>query len=118
MIEESWIYNPIDILLRHEEEYRQDFDDIANMYVTSSGTGARIPLRQVARIVPEWQTGKIVRRNGVRTITVRSEAQMGSVLSVGLIFGMVLTLIIVPVMYYLSMKPSPKKLKRNITLSL
>lgn len=27
--------------------------------------------------MPEWQTGKIVRRNGVRTITVRSEAQMG-----------------------------------------
>lgn len=69
--------NPVDILLRHEEEYRKDFDDIANMYVTSSVTGARIPLRQVAKIVPEWQTGKIVRRNGVRTITVRSEAQMG-----------------------------------------
>ncbi len=69
--------NPIAILLRHEEEYRANFDDIANIYITSSITGAKIPLRQVAKIVPEWQTGKIVRRNGVRTITVRSEAQMG-----------------------------------------
>jgi len=69
--------NPIDILLRHEEEFRKDFDDIANIYITSSVTGARVPLRQVARVVPEWQTGKIIRRNGVRTITVRSEAQMG-----------------------------------------
>jgi multidrug efflux pump subunit AcrB/outer membrane protein TolC len=69
--------NPIDILLRHEAKYREDFDDIANIYITSSVTGARVPLRQVAKVVPEWQTGKIVRRNGVRTITVRSEAQMG-----------------------------------------
>lgn len=69
--------NPIEILLRHEEEYRKNFDDIANIYITSSSTGARVPLRQIAKIVPEWQTGKIVRRNGVRTITVRSEAQMG-----------------------------------------
>jgi multidrug efflux pump subunit AcrB/outer membrane protein TolC len=69
--------NPIEILLRHDAEYRENFDDIANIYITSSITGARIPLRQIAKIIPEWQTGKIVRRNGVRTITVRSEAQMG-----------------------------------------
>jgi multidrug efflux pump subunit AcrB/outer membrane protein TolC len=69
--------NPIEILFRHEEKYRKDFDDIANIYITSSATGARVPLRQIATIVPEWQTGKIIRRNGVRTITVRCEAQMG-----------------------------------------
>ncbi|MBI9091075.1 MAG: efflux RND transporter permease subunit [Desulfobacterium sp.] len=69
--------NPIKIILRHEEKYRKDFDDISNIYITSSVTGARVPLRQIAKIVPEWQTGKIIRRNGIRTITVRSETQMG-----------------------------------------
>jgi len=69
--------NPIDIFLRFDKESRMDFDDIGNAYVTSPATGAAVPLRQIAKLVPEWQTGKIRRRNGVRTLTVRSEAQMG-----------------------------------------
>lgn len=69
--------NPVDIFLRFDQESRMDFEDIANAYVTSPATGAAVPLRQIARLVPEWQTGKIRRRNGVRTLTVRSEAQMG-----------------------------------------
>ncbi len=69
--------NPVDILFRLDEESRKNFDDIGNMYVTSPSTGARVPLRQIATLVPEWQTGKIRRRNGIRTLTVRSEAQMG-----------------------------------------
>ena len=36
-------------------------------------------------------------------------APMGAVLAVGLIFGMMLTLLIVPVMYYLAMKPAKTK---------
>ncbi|MDX2453156.1 efflux RND transporter permease subunit [Desulfosarcina sp.] len=69
--------NPIDIFLRFDKESRTDFDAIGNAYVTSPATGAAVPLRQIAKLVPEWQTGKIRRRNGVRTLTVRSEAQMG-----------------------------------------
>jgi multidrug efflux pump subunit AcrB len=69
--------NPVDIFLRFDKESRMDFDDIGNAYVTSPATGAAVPLRQIAKLVPEWQTGKIRRRNGVRTLTVRSEAQMG-----------------------------------------
>ncbi len=69
--------NPIDIFLRFDKENRMDFDDIGNSYVTSPTTGAAVPLRQIAKLVPEWQTGKIRRRNGVRTLTVRSQAQMG-----------------------------------------
>lgn len=69
--------NPVDIVLRFDEENRRDFDDISNAYVTSPSTGAAVPLRQIAKLVPQWQTGKIRRRNGVRTLTVRSETQMG-----------------------------------------
>jgi multidrug efflux pump subunit AcrB len=32
-------------------------------------TGARVPLREVATLKPEWQESRIIRRNGVRTIT-------------------------------------------------
>ncbi|MBW2326933.1 MAG: efflux RND transporter permease subunit, partial [Deltaproteobacteria bacterium] len=69
--------NPVDIFFRFDKESRMDFNDISNAYVTSPATGAAVPLRQIAKLVPEWQTGKIRRRNGVRTLTVRSEAQMG-----------------------------------------
>ncbi len=69
--------NPIDILLRLEEDKRKDFEDINNIYVTSPVTGGRIPLRQIAKLVPEWQTGKIRHRNGIRTLTIQSESQMG-----------------------------------------
>ncbi len=68
---------PIDILLRLDEKRRNDFQDINNIYVTSPVTGGTIPLRQIAKVVPEWQTGKIRHRNGIRALTVQSEAQMG-----------------------------------------
>jgi multidrug efflux pump subunit AcrB len=35
-------------------------------------TGAKVPLAAVATLTPEWQPGRIVRRNGVRTLTVRA----------------------------------------------
>jgi multidrug efflux pump subunit AcrB len=40
-------------------------------------TGANVPLRQIADIIPEWQAGKIMHRNGVRTLTVQSELAEG-----------------------------------------
>jgi outer membrane protein TolC len=35
-------------------------------------TGAKVPLTAVASFTPDWQPGRIVRRNGVRTLTVRA----------------------------------------------
>ena len=35
-------------------------------------TGARVPLDSIATVSPVWDPGRIVRRNGVRTLTVRS----------------------------------------------
>jgi multidrug efflux pump subunit AcrB len=67
----------VDILLRLDESSRQSFDDIRDAYVTSPVTGAKVPLRQIATLAPAWETGRIVRRNGVRTITVRSLFQEG-----------------------------------------
>jgi len=35
-------------------------------------TGARVPLNSIATVSPVWDPGRIVRRNGVRTLTVRA----------------------------------------------
>ncbi|BBO81054.1 multidrug transporter AcrB [Desulfosarcina ovata subsp. sediminis] len=69
--------NPVGILLRLDKDLRGTFDDIDNTYLTSPVTGARVALRQLATLEPEWQMGRIRRRNGVRTLTVRSETQLG-----------------------------------------
>jgi multidrug efflux pump subunit AcrB/outer membrane protein TolC len=67
----------VDITFRLGEGERQRFDDIAGAYVTSEVTGARVPLAQVASLTPVWEASRIVRRNGLRTLTVRSRAADG-----------------------------------------
>ncbi|MBS1641574.1 MAG: efflux RND transporter permease subunit [Bacteroidetes bacterium] len=69
--------NPVDIVLRLDDNSRQNTTNLENMYVSSPATGANVPLRQIATISPEWQTGKIMHRNGVRTLTVQSETVSG-----------------------------------------
>jgi multidrug efflux pump subunit AcrB/outer membrane protein TolC len=68
----------IAVTLRLEPELRQSFSDIGSTYVMSPVTGARVPLDSIADISAVWDPGRIVRRNGVRTLTIRSGAQGGS----------------------------------------
>ncbi|WP_235906105.1 efflux RND transporter permease subunit [Patiriisocius marinistellae] len=67
---------PIDILLRYDENDRKNLDELGSLNI-STALGTKVPLREVATISPEWHTGVIAHRNGLRTLTVRSEAQMG-----------------------------------------
>lgn len=67
----------IAVTLRLEPARRQTFNDVANTYVISPVTGARVPLDSIATVSPVWDPGRIVRRNGVRTLTIRSSAQGG-----------------------------------------
>jgi multidrug efflux pump subunit AcrB len=67
----------VDIALRLDEGERRRFDDIEEMYVTSEMSGMRVPLKQVASLTPVWGPSRIVHRNGLRTITVRSRAADG-----------------------------------------
>jgi len=64
----------IDITLRLASAERQNYQNVADAYVQSPSTGASMPLSAVASFSPEWQSGRIVHRNGVRTITVRAFA--------------------------------------------
>ncbi len=66
----------IDILLRFDAENRENFNDLGALNIPTV-FGTKVPLREVADITPEWHTGAITHRNGLRTLTVRAEAQLG-----------------------------------------
>jgi len=60
----------IPILARMRSQERAELSDIENLYVSSSRSQAKIPLRQVSRIDYRLQTEKIRRRDQFRAITV------------------------------------------------
>jgi multidrug efflux pump subunit AcrB/outer membrane protein TolC len=62
----------VDVVLRLDPSDRQTFGNLSDTYVMSPLTGVKVPLNAVASLEPDWQTGRIVRRNGVRTLTVRA----------------------------------------------
>ena len=61
--------DPGKVVLRLDEKNRQTTNDLQNVYLRSPVTGADVPLRQIADLTPRWQTGRIMHRNGVRTLT-------------------------------------------------
>jgi multidrug efflux pump subunit AcrB/outer membrane protein TolC len=67
----------ITILLRLDAWRRNSFEDVRNAYVPSPITHASVPLRSIAGLTPAWQTSRIVRRNGVRTLTVQAFPRRG-----------------------------------------
>ena len=65
------------VALRLAPALRQSFQDVSNTYLISPVTGARVPLDSIASVSAVWDPGRIVRRNGVRTLTVRSWSEGG-----------------------------------------
>lgn len=69
---------PVTIKLMNVQQQKNGFDDIANQNVTSPLTAATVPVRQIATsITNDWSEGQIIRRNGTRTITVRTDVKRG-----------------------------------------
>jgi len=68
---------PVTILLRLDKNERSSFDNVRDAYMESQLTHASVPLRAIAAVKPQWQTSRIVRRNGVRTLTLRSYVKKG-----------------------------------------
>ena len=62
----------VTVAVRLEPTLRQNFQNVSDTYVISPVTGARVPLDSIATVATVWDRGRIVRRNGVRTLTVRS----------------------------------------------
>ena len=67
----------VDVRLRFDSASRRGPADVTDAYVTSPTTGARLPLREVAELRADWQPSRIVRRNGVRTVSVLAFARPG-----------------------------------------
>ena len=68
----------VDIDLRLDSAQRQTFQNVSDTYMLSPITGARVPVSAMASLSPEWHPGRIVRRNGVRTLTVRAFPDRGT----------------------------------------
>jgi outer membrane protein TolC len=67
----------VDIVLRADSAHRDSFNAVGDTYVNSMVSGSKAPLRSVANLTPQWQTSRLVRRNGVPTLTVRCMAAKG-----------------------------------------
>lgn len=67
---------PVDIFLRYDSASRKDAAALENLHV-STQYGDKVPLKEVAELTPAWHTGMIAHRNGLRTLSVLSEAQLG-----------------------------------------
>lgn len=66
------------VVLRSNKADSARNTDPANELIPAFGGLAHVPLRQVADIVPSWQEGQIVRRNGVRCITIQADVTRGT----------------------------------------
>lgn len=63
----------IPIVLRSVEADREALGKLDSLNVYSQATGRSVPLQQVADIEMEWEPSKIMRRGGLRTMTVESD---------------------------------------------
>ena len=61
------------IVLQLNKNDRKSNTDLENLYLESPASGAKVPLRQIATLVPEWHPGQIIHRNGIPTLTIQSE---------------------------------------------
>ena len=68
---------PLQVRLKVEGMAKPGPADLEDLYVTSPLLGSSVPLRQLADLRPSWTEGDIVRRNGVRTLTVLAEVERG-----------------------------------------
>ena len=68
---------PVKVKLKAERESDVNYNEIENEYIHSLIPGVSVPLRQIATVHPDWNQGQIVRRNGVRTISVFADVKRG-----------------------------------------
>ena len=65
----------IPIVLRSEDDFRQDVGRIEDLNVYSFQDGRAIPLAQVAQARLAWQPSNIRRRDAQRTMTIKAEVE-------------------------------------------
>ena len=69
----------LDVKVKTEKSVRNDVNKLAGLSVPVQQSQTIVPLRQVADVAADWHEGQIVRRNGLRTLTVRMDVEQGAV---------------------------------------
>lgn len=67
----------IGLVLKSERGDSLNYDDLSEIYIPVSDGRFHVPLRQIATISPSWNVGQIVRRNGIRTLSILAEVKRG-----------------------------------------
>lgn len=67
----------IPVMLRSVAADRQDVDKIESMNVYAQASGKSVPLEQLADVELVWEASKILRRDGLRTVTVSARLAPG-----------------------------------------
>ncbi len=68
---------PVGVVLKTDHKDSTQFTNLGNEYIPVMGGTTSVPLRQFATIKPDFTDGCIVRRNGVRTLSVVAEPMRG-----------------------------------------
>lgn len=69
---------PLSVILKRERPAAYDSPEkVGDQYVRSILPNVSVPLRQIADAEPVWTQGQIVRRNGVRTVSIQADVARG-----------------------------------------
>jgi multidrug efflux pump subunit AcrB len=68
---------PLAIVLKSDKKALQTLDKIGDEYISTAIPGISVQLQQIANIKPSWSQGQIVRRNGVRTVSIIADIARG-----------------------------------------
>lgn len=67
----------IPVIMRSVIADREDLGKLESLNVLSQFSGRSVPLKQVADVTLEWEPAKVIRRDGVRTVTLSSFLEGG-----------------------------------------
>ena len=68
---------PVSVVLKSDRTDTDEFTTLGDEYIPVMGGATSVPLRQFASVKPDFTDGCIVRRNGVRTISIVAEPMRG-----------------------------------------
>lgn len=68
---------PVSVVLKSDRNESNDFRTLPDEYIPVMAGTSAVPLRQVADIRPDFTDGAIVRRGGIRTLSVIAEPMRG-----------------------------------------
>lgn len=69
---------PVSVMLKDNYTGKQSSQSLENTQISGLLPGLNVPLRQIADIKPDWTDGQIVRRNGIRTLSILADVTRGT----------------------------------------